>query len=113
MKNLNRIDRTVNIIGLIFGIFFFVAIFIGTVVPLGIALDTKAYIQSAIAIIYPIGLFIGIKFKRLGIVVCLASMVASISVYFYDRTVVNLYLLNCSFSNSNDTCNSLYPLMSL
>ena len=89
MKNLTRINKTANIIGLVFGILFSLTIFIGSFAPLGVALDTKAYIQSAIAIVYPIGLFIGLKRKSLGILICFASIVASVFTYSYDRTVLN------------------------
>lgn len=89
MKKLTPIDKSANTTGLVLGILFFVVIFIGTFNPLGIRLDTKAYVESAVAILFPVGLFIGLKWKGLGILVCFLSMVASVFIYLYDRTIVN------------------------
>jgi len=89
MKKLNRIDKIANISGLVFGILFIVILLIGTVFPLGIALDTKAYLESGIVMIYAIGLFIGLRWKGTGALICLISIAASVVIYFIGRTVVN------------------------
>jgi len=82
MKYLNLIDKKANTIGLIFGILFFVVILIFTAFPFGIGLNTEAYIQSAIFILYPIGLFIGLKWKKFGIIVCLIGITAYMAANF-------------------------------
>lgn len=89
MKKLNRIDKIANVSGLVLGILFIVLFLIGTVFPFGAALDTKAYLESGIHMIYTIGLFIGLKWRASGVLLCLVSIVASIIIYFIGRTVVN------------------------
>lgn len=84
MKNLIQIDDKAHTAGLVFGILFFAIILITTVFPFGIGLDTEAYIHSAIFILYPTGLFIGLKWKGFGIIVCLVSMSAYIAINFLN-----------------------------
>jgi len=93
MRNTNRLDKIAKSTGLVFGIIFFAVIFMGTVFPFGIALDSNAYLQSAVAIIYPIGLFIGIKRKGFGTMVCIVSMVAYAVAYILTNTIVNYTFL--------------------
>lgn len=89
MDKLNRIDKLANPLGLVFAILFIVIFLMGTVFPLGAALDTKDYLESGINMIYVLGLFVGLKWKASGILICLISIVASIIIYFIGRTVVN------------------------
>lgn len=89
MDKLNRTNKLANFLGLSFGIVFTVIFLIGTVFPFGAALDTKAYLESGIHMIYTIGLFIGLRWKGPGILICLVSIVTSVIVYFVGRTTVN------------------------
>lgn len=86
MKMLSQINNRVNRVGLIFAILFSVGIII-MALPFGAALQTKDYVQLSIALIYPIGLFIGLKWKIPGVLVCLAGLVAFIIAYKVDSTV--------------------------
>lgn len=85
-KRLVLIDKSAKTTGKVFGILFFMVIVILTAFPFGIGLDSKAYLQSAIALIYPIGLFIGLKWKGPGILVCLVSMAADMVTVFAFRS---------------------------
>jgi hypothetical protein len=93
MKNPNRLDKIAKSTGLVFGIIFCAIILIGIVFPFGIALDSKAYLQSAVSIIYPIGLFIGIKRKGSGTLVCIVSIVAFAFTYILSNKIVNYMFL--------------------
>ena len=77
-KRLIMIKESAKITGLVFGILFSIAIIIMTFFPFGIGLRSEDYIQLAISSLYPIGLFIGLKWKRFGIFICLVGLVAFI-----------------------------------
>lgn len=82
MNKKSHFDKISKNTGLAFGIVFFVVIVITTVFPFGIGLDKEAYIQSAIFVLYPIGLFIGLKWKKIGIIVCLIGITAYMTANF-------------------------------
>lgn len=66
---------TANRIGLVFGIVFSLIILLMAVFPMGKSPTSKDYIYIAIYSIYPIGLFIGLKWKGIGGAICIAGFV--------------------------------------
>ncbi len=65
-----------NRIGLVFGIVFSLLILLMAAFPLGKSPTSKDYIYIAIYSLYPLGLFIGLKWKGIGGLVCMAGFVS-------------------------------------
>jgi len=64
-----------NRIGLVFGIVFSLIILLLAAFPFGKPHSSKEYIYIAIYSIYPIGLFIGLKWKGIGAAICIAGFI--------------------------------------
>ena len=90
MKKLSLIDERAKSAGLVFAILFSLGIAV-MAVPFGAALESKDYIQLVISSMYPIGLFIGLKWKGLGALVCLVGLAAFMVAYISDPSVSFTY----------------------
>jgi dolichyl-phosphate-mannose--protein O-mannosyl transferase len=91
-------QKTIRIVaksvGLVFAILFSLMLLVLAAFPMGNYNTTKDYIEIAILCIYPIGLFLGLKWQGLGGLISLAGFI-----YIVIRSVIQYFPMKSASNN--------------